>query len=962
MKIRVSPDRWRVIEGLFHEALEREAAGRGPFLAAASAGDSSLREEVEALLDAHESSGGFIENPPAALSIGALSNERAMPLPGTRIGAYRLVSLLAVGGMGEVYLAEDPKLGRKIALKLLPPRFTSNRDLVRRFALEARIASSLNHPNIVTVFDIGEDDGIQYIATEFVDGETLRQRMARAELKVKEAVDIAVQVASALAAGHDAGITHRDIKPENIMVRKDGYVKVLDFGLAKLSESIESDRRSDGWMSMRTDPGTVMGTISYMSPEQARGQEVDCRSDIFSLGVVLYEMIAGEAPFKRDTPAATYDAILNHSPKPITVSSGESHAGIESIVAKSLEKDRAARYQAPADLMRDLRQLSSLIDSGAASLTALRTPRRVRLIRTGLIAVTSVLVVAAAWYFFLRPTGVKTALPFSGAIAARVTERPGPELFPSLSPDGKTLVYASNGGGDWDIYLQRVEGQNPTNLTDDSTDDETQPAFSPDGEHIAFRSERHGGGIFVMGATGENVRRVADFGFNPAWSPDGQEIVVGEDLIEQPASRSTVPSKLWSVKTATGERRLISAEDAVQPHWSPHGHRIAYWGLRRGGQRDVWTIPAQGGEPVRVTDDDFFNWNPVWSPDGRYLYFASDRSGTMNLWRVSIDEESGKVLGAPEPVTTPSGYSQHISFSRDGSRLAYVQVANRINIQRVGFDPASGELDGKKEWVTQGSRRTAGADISPDDQWLVFYNYGETQEDLFIIKSDGTGLRQITDDVYRDRGPRWSPDGEQIAFYSDRSGKYEIWLIRPDGSGLRQLTFTEGGTSVYYPYWSPDGRRLSYAARGEPTSIIDVEVPWSEQTPRRLRLEDPNLRFIAWSWSPDGTKLAGRQAMRGEASAFGIRVFSLGSGRVAQLTDFGDRPFWLSDNRRLLFTDEQAIYLVDEETKKVTELLSVEPDRIQRATVSHDDRAFYLSIETAESDVWVLTATTTETE
>lgn len=956
MKIRVSSDRWRLIEGLFHEALEREAAGRGPFLVAASAGDSSLQAEVEALLEAHENSGGFIESPPAPLSVGALSNERAMPLPGTRIGAYRLVSLLAVGGMGEVYLAEDPKLGRKIALKLLPPRFTSNRDLVRRFALEARVASSLNHPNIVTVFDIGEDEGIQYIATEFIDGETVRERMARTELNLKEAVDIALQVASALAAGHDAGITHRDIKPENIMVRKDGYVKVLDFGLAKLSESVESDRRPEDWLSMGTDPGTVMGTISYMSPEQARGEEVDSRSDVFSLGVVLYEMITGEAPFKRSTPAATYEAILNHSPKPIKVASNDEHA-IESIVAKSLEKDRAARYQAPSDLMRDLRQLSSLMDSGAASLTAFGASRRVPLIRTGLIALTSVLVVVAAWYFFLRPSQVEqTGIPFSGAISARVTDRPGPELFPSLSPDGKSLVYAGNADGDWDVYLQRVEGQNVTNLTDDSADEDTQPAFSPDGELIAFRSQRQGGGIFVMGATGEDVRRDADFGFNPAWSPDGQEIAVAEDRIEHPASRSTLPSKLWSVKAATGERRLISAEDAVQPHWSPHGHRIAYWGLRRGGQRDVWTIAARGGAPVRVTDDDSFNWNPVWSQDGRYLYFVSDRGGTMNLWRVLIDEESGNVLGAPEAVTTPSGYSQHISFSRDGSRLAYVQVANRVNIQRVGFDPASGMPDGKRDWVSQGSRRTASADISPDDQWLVFFNYGETQEDLFIMKADGGGVRRITDDVYRDRGPRWSPDGKQIAFYSDRSGRYEIWLIKPDGSGLRQLTFVEGGTGVYYPFWSPDGRRILYGSRGEPTSIIEVDAQWSEQTPQRLRWPgDPNSRFVAWSWSPDGKRLAGRKATGDRA--FGMFTYSLVSGEVEQLTDFGDRPFWLSDNRRLLFTDDQRLYLVDEVTKRVTELLSVEPHRIQRATASHDDRNIYLSIETAESDVWVLTAT-----
>jgi Tol biopolymer transport system component len=458
-----------------------------------------------------------------------------------------------------------------------------------------------------------------------------------------------------------------------------------------------------------------------------------------------------------------------------------------------------------------------------------------------------------------------------------------------------------------------------------------------------------------MGATGENVRRVTDFGYHPAWSPDGKEIVLAIAKVVDPSNRSIIPSQLWSVDVLTGEKRLITDGDAVQPQWSPGGHRIAYWGLQKGGQRDIWTVASDGGEPVAVTDDEYFNWNPIWSPEGEHLYFLSDRAGSMNVWRVLIEERSGKTVGPPEPVTTPSSYTQHLSFSRESNHIAYVRLDTRQNIKRVNFDPDSEQLTGESIWITQGHKRTGSPDLSPDGQWVVFDSQGEKQEDIFIAGTDGGELRKLTDDAYRDRGPRWSADGKHIAFYSDRGGKYEIWIVNSDGTSLRQLTSTSAPI-VFYPVWSPDNTRLAYRTRGSPASIAEVGLSWSEQLPESLPAlaEDRDITFTPWSWSSDGRKLAGWQRTREDPHS-GIFLYSLDSKQFEKLTDFGNRPVWLGDDRRLLFFYHDKLYLLDTQSKTTKELLSTAPDQIHGLTVSRGTNLVGFSVEVSEADIWVAT-------
>ena len=349
----MNADRYLKIDELIDAALEVAPEERASFLDNACGSDRELRAEVESLLAAYHEADDFIESPAMEVAARSLAEDSILSPTGKTIGRYQVVSLLGEGGMGEVYLANDSRMNRRIALKLLPAQFTQSPDRVARFQRESRAASALNHPNIITIYEIGQERGINFIASELVEGETLRRRINRGKLNVKEAIELAMQVASALAAAHAAGIVHRDIKPENIMIRRDGYVKVLDFGLAKLTELGNSDP-NQSVLTNSTQAGTVLGTINYMSPEQARGQEIDGRTDIFSLGVVLYEMVTGHQPFMGATAASTFDAILNNPPAPIASSSPDVSAELVRITNRALEKDREVRYQTASDLRAEL--------------------------------------------------------------------------------------------------------------------------------------------------------------------------------------------------------------------------------------------------------------------------------------------------------------------------------------------------------------------------------------------------------------------------------------------------------------------------------------------------------------------------------------------------------------------------------------------------------------------------------
>ncbi|MBP6821155.1 MAG: serine/threonine-protein kinase, partial [Acidobacteria bacterium] len=952
----MTPDRWLRIDKLLDEAMELPSAERPAFLHAACIDDEALLREVESLLEAHEQAEAkFLKAPALEIAAQKLAADKDRSLIGRVLGAYSVISVLGVGGMGEVYLARDTRLNRNVALKFLPSQFTQDAARVKRFKREAQAASALNHPNIITIYEIGEIENKHFIAAEYIDGQTLREVIAEGRVAEKEAIEIAIQICSALSAAHEAGIIHRDIKPENIMRRRDGYVKVLDFGLVKLTElELSAGRTNPSDPDIgKTNPGAVLGTARYMSPEQAIGQEVDRRSDVFSLGVTLYELLAGLPPFKGDRIAAILDAIIHHQPVPLTAVRPDLHSELERIVSRALEKDRELRYQSADDLRAELKRLQRELDSSEVVATKHQSsgvsflPSRKS--RWGFLSIAAgVFVICAAllgWKFLSGPSGFP-ATTWNDAKFTALTDMPGREANGCISPDGQWIVYSRLLNGQWDIFRQRIGGSKPVNLTDHPAAD-GDAAISPDGQHIAFYSVRDGGGIFIMEATGENVRKLVSGGRDPDWSPDGKEIIYSTIYGGNIFTRSYSGGQLWAVNIqSSAKRRIEAGPDAVQPRWSPHAQRIAFWGLHDGEKRDVWTIPAAGGQPIAVTQDAYQNGTPVWSPDGRYLYYCSNRNGRLSIWRVAIDEVSGQVLSEPELVPTQAGYSHELSIAADGKRLLYTARRELANLFRVAFDAQRGVVSGKPIQITFGGRRALNSSVSPAGDAIAYFINGDPQFDIFVTKVDGSVTNQVTNDAFKDWTPRWSPDGKRLAFFSNMTGKYEIYTINPDGSDRQQLTYSPPHAPGFVlPVWSPDGKRMAFSHRqGDNfpcnSFIMELTLPWQAQTlfafPPTPEANGRRTNFTAYGWSPDGTRIVGTLAAESERLP-GLVVFDLASGTYERITNEGDSALWLQDNRRLIYYFNLKIYLVDTQTKKPAVLHSLPNMTTEDPALSRDN-------------------------
>lgn len=952
--------RWRQIDQLFDAALDLPADTRAVFVTENSGKDEDLRNAVLELLKARERSDDFLQSP--AMRIAA----KDLVIRGTsfqdagfvnkKIAAYRVERLLGAGGMGEVYLATDEKLKRSVALKILPSEFLTNDEHVKRFAVEARAVSSLNHPNIVTIYDVGEFEGVNYIATEFVEGKTLRELM-NGRFILRNILSNSIQICDALAAAHSSGIIHRDIKPENIMVRKDGYTKILDFGLAKLTDPGRQTSRDLA----ATTKGVIIGTPAYMSPSQIGDENIDHRTDLWSCGVVLYEFLTGSNPFKKANRTSTFKAIMSEMPPPPSSLNPEIPPDLDRILLKLLEKDPGMGYQTAADLCTDLKRIKREIDSapswsgdshrsvGPASLSGFRPLSYASLF----IIVTLLAGVLTGIYFYTSYGNRPDATDWTSAQNVQLTDQPGTEFFPSISPDGKSFVYAAGSEGNFSIYLQRVGGRNAINLTPDIDGSNTQPAFSPDGETIAFRSEADGGGIYLMGISMENLRRVSDFGYHPSWSPDGRNLVVSTFSRDRPTVSLPGVQGLWIIDVKTGEKRELYRGIASLPAWSPGGERIAFWHYgNKSGRSDIATIPAGGGQPLTISEGfGSLNWNPVWSPDGNFLYFVSNRGGNQGFWRVSIDKQTGESLSEPEPIVTPSKFSRHPTFSRDGKRLIYVQTDNQSNIQGIEFDPKRLLVIGETFWITEGDREVSRAELSSDGTKFLMRLIRRTQDDIVTVNRNGTDWLDVTNDEPFDRYSRWSPDGRQIAFASDRSGDGEIWICNSDGTNLRQLTFKqESGHVSGFPVWSPDGRQIVYAS-SQDTYILDPTLPEAGKSAKKMPRPENGESFVPWDWSPDGKKLAGnfRAPNRG-----GV-IYSFETGKFTRYANRTNSvPSWLPDSRHLVYSEGNRIILLDTVTLRTRELLTTTTGEPRSTFVSRDGKLLYYVLHQSESDIWLL--------
>ncbi len=893
-------------------------------------------------------------------------------IPST-IAHYTITREVGRGGMGVVYLATDTRLGREVAIKSLPVELASDPARLERFEREARTLAQLNHPNVAGIYGVEEHEGAKYLVLEYVEGETLADRLDRGALSVEDAVECAMHVASGVEAAHDSGVIHRDIKPANIKVLPDGSAKVLDFGLAREDESQSSSAGGLDSPTMTTPvpqhsptiAGAILGTAAYMSPEQARGRKVDTRTDIWSFGVMLYEMLTGVGPFQGETATDSIGAVLHKDPDLSRLPAGIPN-GVRTLIRRCLERDTSLRLQSIGDARVELHEAWRRLEAGETDDAMVAEPTPGARWVWPVVAIVAVLALIGSVVLRTPTPPVVVGGPAVPVITnvEQLTDLVGVESSPALSPDGKTLLFVAEDGGDADIFLMRVGGANPINLTPNSDADDLDPAFSPDGERIAFASGREGGGIFVMGATGENPRRMSDAGFDPAWSPDGTKLAYTSTRVVTATSRIEIGT-LWVLDLETGESRRLDTSDpsdtsamsgdAVEPAWSPDGRRIAFWAVS-GGQRDLFTIAAEGGDRVTLMDDTPTDWNPVWSADGRSIRFLSDRSGRGSLWSIPVDAD-GRAAGAPTALMPGPSMVMEFAASADGDRLAFIEQQLRGTVDRIGFDPETERFVAEWENVLTSSSMVFQSDVSADGEWIALTT-GAPKEDIVVMRSDGSQRRRLMDDYHKDRGPRWSAGTESLIFYSNREGEYKVFRIDRDGSDLRVILESDAG-GLTTPSLSPDGRYLTVSTMdrgqlyrlgedGTYTRADDLE-------------QDIDLGLGLESWSPSGTRLLGiaRTAV-GQfaigARRFGESEYKLFTSPDGRFVGRSDRalPDWIDDDRVIGWDpSRESLYIGDAETGTVRWIESSEGLEGTLHVVNNGTELFLVS-NNRDADVWMV--------
>jgi eukaryotic-like serine/threonine-protein kinase len=763
---------------------------------------------------------------------------------GQRFASFELIAPLGAGAMGEVWRALDHELRRHVAIKILPALYSQDPDRLRRFEQEARAAGMLNHPNVLTVYTIGRHNETPYVVTELLDGVTLRQRLANGAIAESKAIDYGDQLVQGLAAAHDKGIVHRDLKPENVFITRDDRVKILDFGLAKLAASGSLDERET-----QTAAGLALGTPAYMSPEQVRGEPADHRSDIFAVGVLLYEMLTGRRPFVGDTTVETMAAILKHDPSPIL----ERTSQVEQVVRHCLEKEPAARYQSARDLAFQLR----LVRHAPSSIHApLPTGTRRRTVVTAVAGLTLLAAITLTWWL-MRSAAPSYALNFR-----RVTSDSGLTTDPALSPDGRLIVYASDraGADNLDIWRQQLATGEAIPLTSDPAD-ESEPDFSPDGNRVAFRSEREGGGIYVVSAFGGEPRLVARQGRRPRFSPDGASIAYWI----QGAPFYT--GRVFITPAAGGVPLPVRPEfaSARYPIWSPDGRKLLVLGAPDpkdvGPGGDWWIVPLDGDPPINTGAVDIvkrqgLRIGPTLTPVpaawvGDEVFFSGGSDENANVWRIAISASTGKAEHAAVRLTSGTSIEVKPSAISAGA-IAFASVTEHLNIWSVFLDATRGTVRGDAGQVTRAAF-DAHNSISADGKKLVFISTRSGNPDVWMKDlASGKETAVIATPAHEEQ-PEITADGTRVCYLvvegSPGSPRFYIDQVATAGGVPERLC--EGCGRPWD--WSPDGSKLLYLipeGRKQPglsIGLIDVA-----QHQKRDYLEHPAYGLGRARFSPDG--------------------------------------------------------------------------------------------------------------
>lgn len=713
---------------------------------------------------------------------------------------YKVIEKIGEGGMGAVYRAHDTHLDRSVAIKILSPDRVMDLERKQRFVQEAKAASALRHPNIVVIHDIASDRGLDFIVMELVEGQSLDRLIRRKGLKFSHALGYAVQIADGLAKAHAAGIIHRDLKPTNIMVTDDGLVKILDFGLAKLMEE-GRDARADRTMTLghdkpRTEEGFIVGTAAYMSPEQAEGKKVDARSDVFSFGSVLYEMLTGQKAFAHESRVKTLAAVLSEDPKPASVVKEVIPPEAERLLSRCLRKDPQRRWQTMSDLRVALLDLKE--DSESGKLQAAAVPGREKK-RTVLLAALALLViVAAAVLFILLVLKPRAPVQFE---TIPLTFDSGLTASPAVSADGNLMVYASDreGSRTQDIWVQQVSGGRPLRRTDHPADD-WFPSLSPDGSKIVFRSERDGGGIYIIDTLHGEERRIIGKGYWPRFSPDGTLI----SYLTIPASGELKLVKMFLISSRGGQPIPFHSEfcchfatQGAAPVWSPDGKYLLFRGRRVDdpASTDWWVAPVDGGEPVRTQAKEnlaltsIIQYPTAWS--GNNVYFVSGTTiEGVNIFRVPIDPGTWTISGPAEPLTAGPGMKLFASVTHDG-RVLFTDMKVVMDAWSVAARPDEAFVLPDPNRLTTDRMQKFYPSITRDGTKVAFAAFGGVQAARFELRlknlTTGQEMTFPTQAMSFDFLPRLSPDGSVLAYRDFISGKWRTFVVPVGGASSREV-------------------------------------------------------------------------------------------------------------------------------------------------------------------------------
>lgn len=1007
----MTPERYKRIGELFDGALALPPEQRTAWLKEVCGEDATLRSEVEELLANHAKPQEFLYKPAMDIAAKLLAQNQHSLAPGKQlVGRYNILSLLGAGGMGEVFLAEDTRLKRKVALKVLPANIAGDPDRLRRFEREAYAVSALNHPNILTVYEFGEEHGTHFLVMELVEGVTLREKISEGGLSLNEALAIAEQTAFALSAAHAAGIIHRDLKPENIMLRADGIVKVLDFGLAKqagpATQAVDSEVKTLVQVTNQTKQGVIVGTLRYMSPEQVRGQTMDVRTDIFSLGVVLYEMLTGNDPFNKPTAIDVMAAILTENPPPITEQRQDASPELQRIVSKALSKNLNERYQSSKDLLADLKDLKGELEFSAklerttgtakpvrtdevAPLTStalpavVTAPKRFSALQLAALLSVMALLFAALWWFFARNRGES----FSPASlkSVEITSWPSApgEVYSvgSFSPDGKVIAFTSARSGSKNIWVKQTASGEAIQVTKDDSANEN-PIWSPNGDEIAFFSIRgnHPGiwRIPAFGGTPALVATLQDGSVWPRrWSKDGSVIYYESKgnlfALNVQSSQTTQLTDLSALKVNSDSISI-----------SPDEQRISYISTSAEGRSSVWVAPLRGGAPQQIANDAGHNRNTIWAPDSKNVLYSSNVDGVYQIFAANVDGRK------PVQLTFGDLNSFALDVSSDGVRVLYGSTKEESDVWGV-------KVSGGGEFALTSD---LGCELWPDvssDGKLVAYqavrnlSQGDKISNCSIltrpINSAGADNSDQAVRVADDGAlPKWSPDSKKIAFMRLVGREQSLWMATVEGE-KRQLA-AGGLPSIEYsflPYlrvqassfsWSPDSKNIAYCSDRSGQRNLWVVAADASSDVQMTNNGDPNLHINCPLWSVDGKFIAysskPNKVSAGEKTAYGVWTTEVGtkaSKAIFQSDSFLRLIGWSQDDKELILATfkgrsssarpaEVDLVRVSVATGDQKTLATLQAAYLYNIHLSADRKTIaFTSRQDGKDNVWVIPAT-----